>query len=271
MSAPSALAGWKAYAALHASGGRLLAPPGFESGAWRYAGTEPVWLGRGSRPDHPRTLCLEGDSSPLTIDLSRLEASEPEPALPRGLDRQRLAPRAAALAARCREIGEPRGLAALLEGRPLPFPLPAAEAPLRALARAAGDDDPGGALAPAHALLGLGPGLTPSGDDAVGGLLFARRMLADAPAWDPVAASLALAARKRTNAISAALLADLASGQGHAALHQVAAALARDTDPLPAARALAGLGHASGWELLAGLLIGLAGPAFFRARFESTP
>ena len=271
MSAVTALAGWKAYAALVACGGHLRTPPGFESGAWRYAGPEPVWLGRDSHPRHPRCLCLDGDAAPTTIDLSCLAAGAPEPALPRGLDRQRLAPRARAVAARCRELGEPRGLAVLIEGRSPAFPLSAAEAPLRALARAAGDDDPGEALAPAHALLGLGPGLTPSGDDAVGGLLFARRMLADAPAWAPVAGSLALAAHTRTHAISAALLADLAAGHGHAALHRVAAALAEGADPLPAARELVALGHASGWEMLAGLLIGLAGPALFRARCERTP
>ena len=271
MSAPAALAGWKAYAALVACGGRLRTPPGFEAGAWRYAGTEPVWLGRGSPPAHPRSLCLGDDAPATTIDLSRLEAGEPELPLPRALDRTRLAPGAMALAARCREIGEPRGLAVLLEDRLPPFPLSAADAPVRALAQAAGDDDPGSALGPAHALLGLGPGLTPSGDDVVGGLLFARRMLADAPAWEPVAASLALAAHTRTHAISAALLADLAAGHGHAALHRVARALANGADPLPAARELAGLGHASGWEMLAGLLIGLAGPALFCARCEPTP
>lgn len=271
MSAATALAGWKAYAALVACGGRLRTPPGFEAGAWRYAGSEPVWLGREAHPSHPRSLCLGGDAAPAIIDLSHLRAGTPEPSLPRGLDRQRLAPRARAFAGRCRELGEPRGLAVLLEGQSPAFPLSAAEAPLRALARAAGDDDPGSALDPAHALLGLGPGLTPSGDDAVGALLFARRMLADAHAWAPVAASLALAARTRTHAISAALLADLAAGQGHAALHRVAAALAADADPLPAARELVALGHASGWEMLAGLLIGLAGPAFFCARCERTP
>jgi hypothetical protein len=271
MNGAAARAGWKAYAALVASGGRLDALAGFESGAWRRAGEEPVWLGRGSRPPHPRAVCLETAARPEGIDLGRLAACEPEPGPPLGLARDALAPCALLLAGRLPVLGEPKGLAALLAGRIPPFPLTAAVGPVHALAAAAGDDDPDAAFKPAHALLGLGPGLTPSGDDLVGALLFARRMLRDARAWDATATKLVEAARTRTHAISAALLADLAAGHGHAALHRVAAALAAGADPLPAARELTAIGAASGWEMLAGLLIGLAGPATLCARCESTP
>jgi hypothetical protein len=271
MNSPAARAGWKAYAALVANGGRLDSLAGFESGAWRLAGGEPVWLGRGSRPRHPRAVCLDTAKGPAGIDLGRLSACEPEPGPPRGLARHSLAPCALALARRLPALGEPKGLASLLAGRVPSFPLTAAVDPVTALAAAAGDDDPEAAFGPAHALLGLGPGLTPSGDDLVGALLFARRMLRDARSWDATAGKLVDAARERTHPISAALLADLADGHGHAALHRVAAALGAGADPLPAARELAALGASSGWEMLAGLLIGLAGPAALCARCESIP
>src|SRR6266404_2169866 len=69
---------------------------------------------------------------------------------------------------------------------------------------------------------------------------------------DPVRA----AAARLTHPIGAALLGDLLVGEGWAALHDLAAALARDDGPaaLEAARRLTRLGHSSGWDLLAGFV-----------------
>jgi hypothetical protein len=116
-------------------------------------------------------------------------------------------------------------------------------------------------------LLGLGAGLTPSGDDYVGGALFARAWLGGsgsgtAPAWRAAAAEVADAARARTHPISAALLRDLAAGLGWAPLHDLAAGLdeAQPARAVEAARRLTRLGHTSGWDLLAGLGAGLGIP-----------
>ena len=101
----------------------------------------------------------------------------PEPAAP--------AP-AATLRAGCRALldalpalGPADGLGALLCGAAPAFPLEGAAPQARSLARACAADDPGGAVEAATALLGLGPGLTPSGDDYVGGAFFSRALVAE--------------------------------------------------------------------------------------------
>jgi hypothetical protein len=99
----------------------------------------------------------------------------------------------------------------------------------------------------AEQLIGLGPGLTPSGDDFLGGVLVAlrlagRRMQAEG-LWRWLAPRLA----GRTSAISAAHLAAAAAGEAHEALHEVLAG-GLDFDKLDA------VGHCSGWDALAGAL-----------------
>ena len=69
-------------------------------------------------------------------------------------------------------------------------------------------------------------------------------------------------ARGRTHPISIALLSDMLDGQAHAPLHDLARALAagapRDV-ALGAARRVVGIGHSSGWDMLAGFVSGVAG------------
>jgi hypothetical protein len=81
---------------------------------------------------------------------------------------------AARLAARASTLGPPRGFGGWLAGAPLAFPLQAAGGRADTLARACAADDPPRAAEAATALLGLGPGMTPAGDDFVGGAFFAR-------------------------------------------------------------------------------------------------
>jgi hypothetical protein len=269
MNAPANCMGWKAQAALAASAGAFAAIPGFESGAWRLAGGEPIWLGVGAGPMHPRAVYLRRSLPTTRIDLCAGDGWRPDDDAPRGQPRAPLAARALALAARIRTFGDPAGFAVLLAGGTPEFPLDKAVPAIVALAHAAGRDDAHGAFEPARSLLGLGPGLTPSGDDFVGALLFGRRLLDDAPAWEATAARLVKEARVRTHAISAALFADLAAGQAYAPLHRLATALARGCDAHAAASDLVAIGHSSGWEMLAGLLIGLAGPAPLCARSRS--
>jgi hypothetical protein len=96
----------------------------------------------------------------------------------------------------------------------------------------------------AEQLIGLGPGLTPSGDDYFGGVMVALHQLGRcaqaASLWRWLEPRLA-----RTNAISAAHLAAAATGEAHEALHEVLNGTL-ELDSLDA------VGHRSGWDALAG-------------------
>jgi hypothetical protein len=134
----------------------------------------------------------------------------------------------------------------------------AARAPARHLALLVG----GGADAapdagPLAALLGLGPGLTPSGDDFLGGALVALHLLGRDALCDAIWAALAPHIPASTNEISAAHLAAAAQGFGSAALHALLDdVLAGRVDSLPARiAALAAIGHTSGWDALVGAII----------------
>lgn len=94
-------------------------------------------------------------------------------------------------------------------------------------------------------LIGLGPGLTPSGDDYLGGVLIGLRWLGRASQTDSLWRWLAPRLASRTSAISAAHLEAAAAGEAHEALH-----LALENPPL--AGKLASVGHCSGWDALAG-------------------
>ena len=105
-------------------------------------------------------------------------------------------------------------------------------------------------------LLGLGPGLTPSGDDYLGGLLVALSLVGRSGVRDHLWQALHPLAIARTTAISRAHLAAAAEGLGSAALHAaLGAILSGTTQRIAVACArLAGVGHTSGWDALAGAL-----------------
>jgi len=109
----------------------------------------------------------------------------------------------------------------------------------------------------AEVLIGLGPGLTPSGDDLIGGALIALRALGRLGIASSLAAWALPLARQRTGAISAAHLACAASGEGNSALHDLIAALLTPGAPGldEAVVALAAIGHSSGWDALAGVAL----------------
>jgi Protein of unknown function (DUF2877) len=172
-----------------------------------------------------------------------------------------------------RALAFPEGFASRLVGAPLPAPLDRANAKIDALACACDADDEVAAAEIAASLLGLGPGLTPSGDDLVGGLFFARRLLtldgrdgsATARAWNRAAVLTSQRARQATHPISAVLLGDLIDGEGWAPLHDLSTVLTMVAPPREAVNESAGrlvaIGHTSGWDMLAGFLIGLLGSA----------
>ena len=99
--------------------------------------------------------------------------------------------------------------------------------------------------AEAEQLIGLGPGLTPSGDDYFGGMLVALRLSGRARQAEGLWRWLKPRLKERTSAISAAHLAAAAAGEAHEALHRVLNG-ELDLDALHA------VGHTSGWDALAG-------------------
>jgi hypothetical protein len=115
------------------------------------------------------------------------------------------------------------------------------------------------ALRAATLLVGLGPGLTPSGDDLLGGLMLAltaRGELALRDAlWDQIVDEL----NDLTVPVSAMHLTAAAHGQGHEAVHAlINCMLASDTAILPEhIDTVAAIGATSGLDAIAGLVIGL--------------
>ncbi|MGW6402971.1 DUF2877 domain-containing protein [Streptomyces sp. NPDC055134] len=106
----------------------------------------------------------------------------------------------------------------------------------------------------ARALVGLGPGLTPSGDDILCGALLASRV------WGGPLAHLSSAvadASRRTPLLSAALLRHAARGECVPQAHAFLRALSGEGPPLelePAVRELLAVGHHSGGDLARGVL-----------------
>jgi hypothetical protein len=120
-------------------------------------------------------------------------------------------------------------------------------------------------LGEAESLIGLGHGLTPSGDDFVGGLLFmAYHLNAAYPGdfwWDSDGVrNLLERSTPMTNQISHALLTDLAEGHSHQALHDLVDGLLTGREPFDAAShvlRVTSIGHSSGWDMLTGMLAGM--------------
>jgi len=99
--------------------------------------------------------------------------------------------------------------------------------------------------AEAARLIGLGPGLTPSGDDYFGGMLVALRALARNAQADALWRWLQPRLAAGTSALSAAHLEAAAAGEAHEIVHEVL------LDPRLAQK-LDRIGHCSGWDALAG-------------------
>jgi hypothetical protein len=112
----------------------------------------------------------------------------------------------------------------------------------------------GNALAPeAEKLIGLGPGLTPSGDDYLGGMLVALRAYGRAAQADSLWRWLK-PRLERTSTISGAHLAAAAAGEAHEALHHALATLFSGAeDWRDTLDRLDEVGHCSGWDGLAGV------------------
>jgi hypothetical protein len=125
--------------------------------------------------------------------------------------------------------------------------------------------DPADILEKGKELIGLGPGLTPSGDDFMGGLLFSAFFLKKSYPefffWDQDRVTDFIAgARSRTHPISHAFLSDFAAGHGPAPLYEVMGYLLQGRDferAVSAAVQFLRFGHSSGADMLAGMMTGM--------------
>jgi hypothetical protein len=106
------------------------------------------------------------------------------------------------------------------------------------------------------ALIGLGPGLTPSGDDYLTGMLVALRSLGRTALAVALWRWLAPRLPGGTSEISRAHLVAAAQGEAHEALHACLGELLGARAPQWERRLaqLARVGHCSGWDALAGTL-----------------
>ena len=217
--------------------------PGFECTAYALLHGRIVWAGDAGATDHPRNLHRPWHPAAAAYETERLCCGSK--LVWAGLAHHDL-----------------KGLLAWLVGRPLAFGLQPAQLRLEALRQALGRHDLNAFEAAALRLLGVGHGLTPSGDDLVGAVMFTL-VYAPIKAWQPAMADLQnrlrLAATTATNPISAALLEDLMAGASYRALHDLLAALhSLDQQRIQAAvQTLLRLGATSGGDMLAGVLLTL--------------
>ena len=237
-----------ARAALARSDGIATPLAGFADAPYLEADGEVIWVGARLPARHPRAVVTScAPRRGVTLSFAALPARGWTPRLPI-LDEH----------AAARVQSTARSLGALLAGRRPGFPLPLAR--VEALGEAYRRDDPDAVFAASLPLLGCGAGFTPSGDDLTGAALFGRRFISPHEVrWQEIAGRLSREVAVRSHAVSAALFSDLARGQSFAPLHAVAEGLAggQQATALAAARALAAVGHSSGWDMLAGFMIGM--------------
>ena len=108
-------------------------------------------------------------------------------------------------------------------------------------------------------LLGLGPGLTPSGDDVLAGIMLTLRALGTPESWRDRLAHAIESGLHRTTALSASLLRAALLGHAVPVVVDLLAFLQRPsaTDPADLVRQVATIGHSSGPDLLVGVRVTL--------------
>jgi hypothetical protein len=109
------------------------------------------------------------------------------------------------------------------------------------------------ALSAADSLLGLGPGLTPSGDDLLAGLLATCSWLQDDPCAAALGRQVVSRAALRTTALSAALLRCAAEGAAAGPVVDLVDAVAGRRPLGPALRGLLAVGSTSGHDTARGV------------------
>ena len=108
-------------------------------------------------------------------------------------------------------------------------------------------------------LTGLGVGLTPSGDDFLGGMMIALHSLGNPEICRALWTSVRPCAENSTNTISLALLRAASEGLGSDSLHESVSGILRGDigaihDTMPG---LDRIGHSSGWDAMTGATVAL--------------
>ncbi len=207
----------------------------------------------------------------LCVRLPDTLAWEPVPVIAaNGWRRATVTGHAHLLAQHLAQRSQQDGLASLV--KPLLLHQAARETPLakialpllRLLVRASRQQDLSGVEKAARGLAGLGPGLTPSGDDTLGGFitvlaLHSMQSGMETAASKGLAEMIASAARPRTTLLSATLLAHAARGEvaEHVGTLLTALAVEEAAVVLQAAERVLAYGAYSGGDTLLGLLLGL--------------
>jgi hypothetical protein len=112
---------------------------------------------------------------------------------------------------------------------------------------------PVGSVKAVAGLIGLGPGLTPSGDDFLIGALAVLDAIGESGAHAAMARAIVDALPGLTTPLSACFLRAAAAGHLGETLHRTVSSLM--TEDVDAAIAAAGqIGHSSGWDMVAGIL-----------------
>src|SRR6266487_549703 len=223
-----------------------------------------VWIGDGRLLIPTRSFLLHLPERP---------AWEPRPEISAHLWRREIVARhVRLLALYLADQAQQGGLALLI--RPLLLERPAPDSPLsrmalpklRMIAQASWRQDITGIEDATRGLAGLGPGLTPSGDDALGGfisimMLLSPQLSADGASRVYVANTIAATARPRTTALSAVLLAHAACGEVAEQLGTLLLTLTLPAEApeavLNAADHVLAFGASSGGDTLLGILLGL--------------
>lgn len=106
----------------------------------------------------------------------------------------------------------------------------------------------------ARSLLGLGQGLTPTGDDILAGTLVTLRALGRDREAGELADAVEAYGAGATNRISLAHLRAAAAGQGALPFHDVLVELLRGEENFePCLGRIGAVGHSSGWDILTGI------------------
>jgi hypothetical protein len=220
--------------------------PGFEQTDYAYLHGNIVWTGEYASTQHPRNVFSPWQPANFAFNAVKLREG----------------------AMVCKSLFESnhalakksKGLMLWLFSKEMLFPLNLSAVRFDAIKVALATNDLQAFTSAALRVLGLGNGLTPSGDDFVGGIVFALAH-APRPSWkEKLPAAIATihdAAKASTNVISAALLDDLMAGKSYGALHEVLNALHTNdmTNIDTACTKLLSLGASSGADMLAGLLL----------------
>jgi hypothetical protein len=223
---------------------------------------ESPWFDRRIEPGAPAHVAagMLTVADRLTIDLTQAALWSPPP-IRLALDIQEIAERIVQVRARAAALAPAEGFGPLLNdsvsGRP-DIMLLRAGALIDNLATAIRAKRWDLVQASASALSGLGPGLTPSGDDVLTGLaLGIRAGLGTLP--EPLAEALHAAVEGRTSDLAVARVRHAVAGRPDEAIHRLLTAMVSGPpDDLDAAvRATIAYGHASGADTLVGIDRGL--------------